>query len=410
MRDINTYAGHCCPPFGRALTQRDSVTVPGAAAGWIDTLSLFGSGKVSMSDVLAPATRLADEGFPVSELVAGSWQRQEKLLKTASPNGHELLVDGDHAPRASEIFTNKTLARTFGEIAAKGKEGFYKGRIAEEIVKLVKTKGGVLELSDLEAHTSTPVDPISYHYHSSNRQGGGVTLHETPPNGQGLAALMALGILEKLEASAKVPDLSTVEHNGTVWLHALIECLRFAFADVRSYVADPAKEKVPVEELLSDAYLEERAKLFDPKKAVADVQKGSPLREARSDTVYLATADEHGNACSFIMSNFDGLCVSPRPLLALETELSTQRDRRGTGRVRLQPAEPRRRVLVAGRAPELPRPIETTLPHHHSRDGHPRGRPHDGLWRHGRLHAATGPRPGLAQYAPSRPPRPARSR
>lgn len=166
-----------------------------------------------------------------------------------------------------------------------------------------------MELSDLANHTSTEVNPISYNYHSSNSSG--IKLHEIPPNGQGLTALMALGILERLEEAGAVPDLSTVEHNGTQWLHALIECLRIAFADTRAFVADPEKTKIPTEQLLSKAYLSERAKLFNPKKANMEIKKGAPWKS--SDTVYFSVADKDGNACSFIFSNYAGFGTAAVP-------------------------------------------------------------------------------------------------
>lgn len=174
---------------------------------------------------------------------------------------------------------------------------------------VIQSKGGVMELSDLASHTSTPVTPISYNYHASNSSG--IKLHEIPPNGQGLTALMALGILEHLEDSGVVPDLSTVPHNGTQWLHTLIECLRIAFADTRAFVADPEKTKVPTEELLAPSYLQSRAKLFHPKKANAEIKKGAPWKS--SDTVYFSVADKEGNACSFIFSNYAGVGTGAVP-------------------------------------------------------------------------------------------------
>ncbi|KAH9812790.1 nucleophile aminohydrolase [Melampsora americana] len=286
----------------------NSVTVPGSCAAWVDTIKLFGSGRVSLAEILQPAIRLADEGFPVSEIVSVEWQRSESLLKAASPNGHEMLLDGQRAPRTGEIMTNKTLAKTFKTVAQLGRDGFYQGRIAEEIVKLIKSKGGVMDLSDLESHTSTPVDPISYTYHAANQ--GGVTLHELPPNGQGLTALMALGILECLEESGMV-DMGKIQHNSVEWLHTLIECMRLAFADTRAYVADPYKQDVPVKAMLDKEYLRNRSKLFDPTKAKANVSRGSPTKT--QETVYFTTGDKDGNSCSFIMSNYAGFGTGAIP-------------------------------------------------------------------------------------------------
>lgn len=274
-----------------------AVTVPGAPAGFVDTVEHFGSGKVSLKDVLDPAIRLGEGGFPVSELTAGLWARSEKLLQRASANGGEMLTPEGKAPLPGQIFKNPTLAKSFRTIAEHGKKGYYEGPIAEAIVEVLKEKGGLLELSDLAAHKSELVMPISYTYHDS------FTLHECPPNGQGLTPLIALGIIEEMQALGLI-DLESVPYMGTAYCHAVIEALRLAFADTRAYIADTEHGHVPVEELLNKDYLRSRAKLFDPKKATVDVRRGSPL--ASSDTVYLTTADEEGNACSFIFSNYAG--------------------------------------------------------------------------------------------------------
>jgi gamma-glutamyltranspeptidase / glutathione hydrolase len=218
-----------------------------------------------------------------------------------------MLLDGA-APRAGEVFRNPTLARTFRELATYGKEGFYKGRIAQSIVDVLSSLGGYMTLEDLAAHAeigSEEVEPIQYTYHhpadekASHEQG--VTVYECPPNGQGLTALLALGILDEMQNQGKVGDLATLEHNSAEYLHALVEAIRMAFADTRWYVADPAHGDVPVKELLSKEYLQSRANLFDPSKATVDVTKGSPTKTC--DTVYFSVVDKDGNACSFINSN-----------------------------------------------------------------------------------------------------------
>lgn len=273
-----------------------SVTVPGSAAGLCDTVSTFGSGKLSMEQILAPAIKLAEDGFPVSEITAFSWNRSENLLKTQSPNGNEMLAGGK-APKVGEIMQNPTLAETFRTVAREGKNGFYKGRIAQAIVDVLKPLGGCMTLEDLAAHTSTPIEPITFTYH-------GVTLHECPPNGQGLTALMALGILESLERSGKIDKWEKWHQNSPEYLHALIESLRIAFADTRYYVTDPDVEHVPVKEMLSKDYLDKRAALFSPDKANAELKRGSPVNS--SDTTYFSVTDKDGNACSFIISNYAG--------------------------------------------------------------------------------------------------------
>lgn len=152
-------------------TNLNSVTVPGCAGAWVDTIKELGSGSFSLAQVLAPAIRLAEEGVPVSEIHAHSWKRSENLIKNASPSADEMLLNGK-APKAGQIKTFPTLAQTFREVAEKGYDGFYKGRVAEEIVALIKSKGGCMELEDLAAHKTEFVEPISYTY------GGEVTVYE----------------------------------------------------------------------------------------------------------------------------------------------------------------------------------------------------------------------------------------
>ncbi|CAD6888484.1 unnamed protein product [Tilletia controversa] len=302
-----------------------SITVPGAAAAWVDTVELFGSGKLSLSDILTPAIRLADNGYPVHEISAYLWDRSEQLLKQQQ-HGHEMLIGSSsaeaRAPRAGELMRMPNLARTFRDLSTLGKEAFYKGRIAREIVAVVQENGGHMELDDLEDHIQRGVDevkPVHYTYHSDAAEDAadGVTLYECPPNGQGLVALLALGILDAAQRLNIVPDLRTLEHNSPEYLHALIEALRLAFADARKFVSDPqhlkdGKPSVDLDHVLSPSYLESRAKLIDPKRASADPEAGSPF--ATSDTVYFTVADKDGNACSFINSNYSGFgsCVVPK--------------------------------------------------------------------------------------------------
>lgn len=262
------------------------ITVPGACAGWCDLVERHG--RLDMSAVLAPAVRLAEEGFPVAPLTAYFWERgAERQLKNA-PDGHELLLDG-RAPRAGEIMRNPTLANSLRLIAEGGKTAFYQGEIAEKIAAAVQDSGGVMTVDDLAAHTSTWEEPVSIVYN-------GVRVHECPPNGQGLAALIALNILAEFDLPG---DALSVER-----LHLLIESLRLAFADTRWYVADPAFFDLPLADLLSPAYAAERARLIDLDRAAVDQVRGVPV--AGSDTVYLSVVDGQGNACSFINSNYMG--------------------------------------------------------------------------------------------------------
>ncbi|KAM5350234.1 hypothetical protein ACJ41O_006739 [Fusarium nematophilum] len=300
-----------------------AVTVPGAAAGWVDTVERLGSGKLTLSQILDPAIRLAEKGFPVSEIASRSWQSQEERLRNASPNFAEILKkdaaaqDGVRAPQPGEILKNPTMAKTFRTLAAEGKKGFYTGRIAEEIVKVVQDLGGHLELDDLKHHLETgtePTEPISVEFRgqglASKDPNGGVALWEHPPNGQGIVALMALGILEQLEKQGKIPVFGPEDFNTTPYLHAIIEALRLGFTDASWYVTDPNVTKVPTKGLISPEYLAERAKIFDPSKAHDAVQPGNPefLSPAiqSCDTVYFTVTDSAGNAASFINSNYDG--------------------------------------------------------------------------------------------------------
>ncbi len=270
------------PPF-----HPHTITVPGACAGWCDLIEKHGS--LSLSEILSPAIRLADEGFPVAPITSYFWGRgAERQLKSAL-NGHELTIDG-RAPNAGEIFYNKGLAKTFREIAEKKAEGFYQGRIAESIISVIKEAGGVMSHADLAEHVSTWENPISVNYH-------GLKVYECPPNGQGITALIALNILEGF-------DLALLDLLSPEKMHLMIEAMRLAFADASWYVADPAFAKIPMNELLSKEYADERRKLINLKHATIDQKRGTPV--SSSNTVYLSVVDGFGNACSFINSNYMG--------------------------------------------------------------------------------------------------------
>ena len=239
--------------------------------------------------ILSPAIRLAEEGFPVAPITAYFWQRgAERQLKQA-PGGRELTIDG-RAPRAGEIFRNPGLARTLRAVAEGGKAAFYQGRIAEAIAVTVQRAGGCLTIEDLASHHSTWDEPISTTYR-------GLRIWECPPNGQGLAALLALNVLEGF-------DLAGLDPLSPERLHLELEAMRLAFADARWYVADPQFTNPPTYRLLSKAYAAERRKLINPGRATLDQRRGSPV--AGSDTVYFSVVDGEGNACSFINSNYMG--------------------------------------------------------------------------------------------------------
>jgi gamma-glutamyltranspeptidase/glutathione hydrolase len=264
-----------------------TITVPGAAAGWCDLVEKHG--KLSLGDILAPAIRLAEEGFPVAPITAYFWGRGAERQLSKAPNGLELTIDG-RGPDPGEIFRNPGLARTFNALAEGGKAAYYQGEIAKAIVKVIQDAGGVMAEEDLAKHESTWDTPISTTYR-------GYLVWECPPNGQGLGALLALNILEGF-------DMAEIHPLSQERLHHQIEAMRLAFADTSWFVADPATNPAPLEALLSKEYAGERRKLLDLQKATADQQHGTPT--SSSDTVYLTVVDGEGNACSFINSNYMG--------------------------------------------------------------------------------------------------------
>ncbi|KAJ2160868.1 hypothetical protein GGF46_001925 [Coemansia sp. RSA 552] len=273
------------------------VTVPGAAAGWVDTVEWFGSGRVSLADVLAPAIELARDGFPVGELTSPFWCDAAEVVRTASPDCKSLLLDDGQGPGVGQVMRNPDLAAVMEALGRQGASAFYEGRVADAIVQGVAQHGGVLTHGDLRAHRSTRDRPISYEW-----RGGGRRVYECAPNGAGLTALMALGIIDELEATHAMRPIGSLVHNGPDHLHMVIEALRLAFAETRQVVCDPGFGSVPVERLLSREHLGARARLFDADRAV-DV---GPGLAAPADTVYFAVVDGEGNACSFVNSLFHG--------------------------------------------------------------------------------------------------------
>jgi gamma-glutamyltranspeptidase/glutathione hydrolase len=264
-----------------------TVTVPGACAGWCDLLERHG--QLDRDKVLAPAIQLAEQGFPVSPITAYFWDRGVDRQLSHTHHGHELTING-HAPKPGEIFRNPGLARTLRAVAERGKGPIYEGEIAEAIVAELHEAGGCMTLEDLEAHESTWEQPISTTYRD-------LRIWECPPNGQGLAALIALNILEGFDLQG-LPPLSPRR------LHLEIEAMRLGFADARWYITDPTHQAIPIEGLLSKEYAAERRRLIDLDRATLDQKFGLPV--AASDTVYLSVVDEDGNACSFINSNYNG--------------------------------------------------------------------------------------------------------
>jgi len=262
------------------------VTVPGAADGW-ETL-VRTCGRLPLSQVMAPAIRLAEEGFPVSEVIAGNWAGARSKLAAHPASAAAYLVDG-RTPRAGEIFRQPDLANTLRLVAEGGAQAFYRGRIAEQIVAFSHANGGLLSLQDLAEHTSSWVEPISTAYH-------GVQLCECPPNGQGIVALMALNILAGF-------DLKALGHNTPAYLHLVVEALKLAFADAHYHVTDPEHYRAPVTQMLSPEYAATRRRLISPARALPTARRGLPHP---GDTIYLTAADGEGNVISLINSLYHG--------------------------------------------------------------------------------------------------------
>jgi gamma-glutamyltranspeptidase / glutathione hydrolase len=317
--------GPLLPPF-----HPYTITVPGACAAWCDLLERFG--RLNMNDVLAPARKLAEEGFPVAPITAYYWERGADRQLCQAVNGEELTING-RAPRSGEVFRNPGLAHTFEQIARGGKKAFYEGPIAESISAVIQEAGGCLMQTDLAEHHSTWEEPARVTYRDLN-------IWECPPNGQGLAALLALNILNGF-------DLSEISPLSVERLHLEIEAMRLAFADAFYYVADPAFSPAPLAELLSPEFAAMRRRLINPHRANSTLEHAVPI--SGSDTVYFTVIDREGNACSFINSNYMGFGTG---IVPRGWGFSLQN--RGLG-FRLQPGHPN--TLQPGK-----RPYHTIIP------------------------------------------------
>jgi gamma-glutamyltranspeptidase/glutathione hydrolase len=275
------------PPFGML-----PISVPGAVDGWFELHAKFG--RLPMAQVLAPAIRYAEEGFPVSELIAYYWGRNVDLLRAQHLPGAfaGTYAPGGHAPAKGEIFRNPDLARTYRRLAEQGRDGFYRGAIADQIDAFMRANGGWLRKADLEKHTSTWVEPVSTNYR-------GYDVYELPPNGQGIAVLQMLNILEGF-------DLRKMGFQSADALHVMIEAKKLVFEDRAKFYADPDFAQVPVQWLISKAYAAERRKLIDLAQAGRTYDAGHPPVND-GDTIYLGTADAEGNMVSLIQSNYRGM-------------------------------------------------------------------------------------------------------
>ena len=274
---------------GSAMPRRgwDAVTVPGAVAGWVALSERYG--KLPFSDLMAPAIEIAERGYAVPVIVQSKWRMASEVADlVAQPGFAEAFLPRGRAPEVGELFRFPGAARTLRLIAATEGEAFYRGEVAEATAAFARETGGAITTADFAAYAPQWVDTISMDY-------AGHTLHEIPPNGQGIAALIALGILKHF-------DIGALPVDSTASQHLQIEAMKLAFADVYRHVGDPRTMKVQVAELLDPGYLASRAKLIDMQRA-QDFQAGNPVK---GGTIYLTAADESGMMVSFIQSNYMG--------------------------------------------------------------------------------------------------------
>jgi len=264
------------------------VSVPGTVDGWFEMHQRFG--KTSMQDILQPTIDYARKGFPVSEVIAYYMQRSVPILSKFDGFAEVFMPNGA-APKKGEVFKNPALANTLETIAKDGRDAFYEGEIAEEIAAYMKAQGGFLTVADLAAHTSDWVEPVSTNYR-------GYDLWELPPNGQGIAALQILNLLEPY-------DIAGMGFDSPEYIHHFVEAKKLAFEDRAKYYSDPDFNEIPVEGLISKAYADERRQLIDPKRAGKAFEPGNPPTDG--DTIYLTVADAEGNMVSLIQSNYRGM-------------------------------------------------------------------------------------------------------
>ena len=319
----------------------DSVTVPGAVSSWVALSERFG--RLPFAELLAPAIDIAERGYLVPPIIQGKWAAPVQELQS-QPGFVQAFLPRGRAPEVGELFQFKAAARALRAIAQTKGAAFYQGEIAAAIEQFSTQNGGSLKASDFAAHRAEWVEPIAKNYR-------GYALHEIPPNGQGIAALIALGILDKF-------DLAGLAADGVDSQHLQIEAMKLAFADVYRYVSEGSAMEITVEQMLDDAYLASRAKLIDPKRAQI-FNSGTPNDpHRRGGTIYLSAADESGMMVSFIQSNFMGFgsgCVEPSFGISLQN--------RGHG-FSLDPASPN--VVAPGK-----RPFHTIIPAFLTKDGLP---------------------------------------
>ena len=263
------------------------VSVPGCVDGWFELHKKFG--KISMENILTPAIYYAENGFPLTEVIAHAWAQNAQLLKNY-PGFAEIFMPGGKAPQKGEVFKNPFLAKTLQMIGEQGRDAFYEGVIAARIVAYVQEQGGFLSMKDFKDHTSEWVEPISTNYR-------GYDIWELPPNGQGTAVLQMLNILENY-------DIAEMGFGSPGYMHLFIEAKKLAFEDRAKYYADPDFNEFPIEQLISKDYGKNRSELIDMEKSARSYLAGEL---EQGNTIYLTVADQEGNMVSLIQSNYRGL-------------------------------------------------------------------------------------------------------
>jgi gamma-glutamyltranspeptidase/glutathione hydrolase len=269
-----------------------AVTVPGVVAGWAAIRDRFGT--LPFSTILAPAIHYAENGFPVAEITAGLWSRSQRMLASDPSAAETFLIEGE-TPEPGQIFRNPDLAATLTRIADQGRAGFYQGRTAEAIVAASDARGGTMTLADLREYEAEWVEPLSTTYR-------GWTVYEIPPNGQGIAALMMLNLMERF-------PLGEWGFHSPEAMHVMIEAKKLAYADMITYVGDPRLAEVPMQEMIDKTHAAERAERIRLDRASCPVEPSSfPGITDRPDgeTIYLTVIDEAGNIVSLIQSNYAG--------------------------------------------------------------------------------------------------------
>ncbi|OYP31628.1 gamma-glutamyltransferase [Rhodopirellula sp. MGV] len=265
-----------------------SWSVPGCVDGWFELHDRFG--KTAMPDLLAPSIRYARKGFPVTEIIASYWKSAEPSLKKL-PDAAATFLPNGHSPVEGEVFKNERLAATYQQIAEHGRNAFYQGSIAQQIVDYSQANGGYFSNDDFASHQSTWVEPVSTNYR-------GYDVWELPPNGQGIAVLEMLNILEGY-------DIASMGRGSADYLHTLIEAKKLAFANRAKFYSDPEFNDLPIDELISKPLADQQRKRIDPSKAASNVDAGDPKLQ-HGDTIYLTVVDKDRNCCSLIQSNYYG--------------------------------------------------------------------------------------------------------